>query len=516
MLGGLSERVRGISYQGLIGIRGIISWFPTRNLFLVTGVVLGGTAAYYSYQFFHLARPKRKADLSLEEEEDIILGEKEEMEMESSAWVQVLSADEKIPEGKAQILLKEEGEGSSCKDPEGRTSDVGGSSIGGEDEDEVGRTTEGLSSSSQCSDSGRGSEVDGDIPPPSSSDDFFAYHFYVPSRHCGRFIGSKGSNIKTLKTLSKCRIVLKDLYESATESSSSTKTLRNKKPNPLANPPQLCIIEGRRSAIEKCIGLIQSKFSLANDFTMEQVNLPGNSFWSNRCSPGLSLASEMTDNVSVCAIVSPAHVFVQLPSHPSYASLEQLNSCMSKCYEQLDTPTLLRPIEPGVICVARTTPEHDWWRVQVVSYDENMDICDIKFLDYGGFLTVHASQLRQIRTDYLSLPFQAIEVYLANLIPPKPQFEWPLDSGSQMEDILFYKDVKVNLLGVAEDGIPLVHLYTSESSSNNTDDGKEEDVNVTNEEDKDDKEINMNRELVERGIASWVELVPVDKQPTLA
>uniref|UniRef100_A0A0K2TMG6 Tudor domain-containing protein n=2 Tax=Lepeophtheirus salmonis TaxID=72036 RepID=A0A0K2TMG6_LEPSM len=249
---------------------------------------------------------------------------------------------------------------------------------------------------------------------------------------------------------------------------------------------------------------------------MEQVNLPGNSFWSNRCSPGLSLASEMTDNVSVCAIVSPAHVFVQLPSHPSYASLEQLNSCMSKCYEQLDTPTLLRPIEPGVICVARTTPEHDWWRVQVVSYDENMDICDIKFLDYGGFLTVHASQLRQIRTDYLSLPFQAIEVYLANLIPPKPQFEWPLDSGSQMEDILFYKDVKVNLLGVAEDGIPLVHLYTSESSSNNTDDGKEEDVNVTNEEDKDDKEINMNRELVERGIASWVELVPVDKQPTLA
>ena len=43
---------------------------------------------------------------------------------------------------------------------------------------------------------------------------------------------------------------------------------------------------------------------------------------------------------------------------------------------------------------------------QVVSYNESTDECDIKFIDYGGYLTVPAADLRQIRTDFLSLPFQ--------------------------------------------------------------------------------------------------------------
>lgn len=44
--------------------------------------------------------------------------------------------------------------------------------------------------------------------------------------------------------------------------------------------------------------------------------------------------------------------------------------------------------------------------VQVVSYDDIEDSCDIKYIDYGGYDTVAASSLRQIRTDFLSLPFQ--------------------------------------------------------------------------------------------------------------
>jgi A-kinase anchor protein 1 len=33
--------------------------------------------------------------------------------------------------------------------------------------------------------------------------------------------------------------------------------------------------------------------------------------------------------------------------------------------------------------------------------------CDIKFLDYGGYSRVSVATLRQIRSDFMTLPFQA-------------------------------------------------------------------------------------------------------------
>jgi A-kinase anchor protein 1 len=58
-----------------------------------------------------------------------------------------------------------------------------------------------------------------------------------------------------------------------------------------------------------------------------------------------------------------------------------------------------------------------WYRAQVVAVDTETDTCDIKFLDYGGYLTVNISVLRQIRADYMTLPFQAAECYMSNVTP---------------------------------------------------------------------------------------------------
>ncbi len=41
----------------------------------------------------------------------------------------------------------------------------------------------------------------------------------------------------------------------------------------------------------------------------------------------------------------------------------------------------------------------------------------IKFLDYGGYLYVPANSLRVLRQDFLVIPFQAVEVYLDNVVP---------------------------------------------------------------------------------------------------
>lgn len=68
-----------------------------------------------------------------------------------------------------------------------------------------------------------------------------------------------------------------------------------------------------------------------------------------------------------------------------------------------------------MVCVA---PTHGgWYRAQIVSVDKDTDSSEVKFLDYGGFLSVDNSSLRQIRGDFLLLPFQAVECVLANVIP---------------------------------------------------------------------------------------------------
>lgn len=69
----------------------------------------------------------------------------------------------------------------------------------------------------------------------------------------------------------------------------------------------------------------------------------------------------------------------------------------------------------GVLCAA---PVHSgWYRAQIVSLDPANDICDVKFVDYGGYMTLPISLLRQIRADFINLPFQAAECYLANVKP---------------------------------------------------------------------------------------------------
>ena len=48
---------------------------------------------------------------------------------------------------------------------------------------------------------------------------------------------------------------------------------------------------------------------------------------------------------------------------------------------------------------------------------EGSDECDIKYVDYGGYSRVSSLILKQIRSDFMTLPFEAIECYLGNITP---------------------------------------------------------------------------------------------------
>ena len=97
-------------------------------------------------------------------------------------------------------------------------------------------------------------------------------------------------------------------------------------------------------------------------------------------------------------------MFLQQPYHPTFHALERLDACMAKLYSSCQCPALPSPLPVNTVCVAAY--EGGWYRCQVVSVDETSQQCDIKYLDYGGYHTLPIDDLRQIRTDFLSLPFQ--------------------------------------------------------------------------------------------------------------
>lgn len=158
-------------------------------------------------------------------------------------------------------------------------------------------------------------------------------------------------------------------------------------------------------------------------------------------------------NVTVASAVDSCHVFIKQMQNPTHAGLAPLEEAMFDAYQNEEAPlTLFRPIATGSLLAVNT--DDKWYRCQVVSFDKEQDVCEVKFVDHGGYTTVPVDELRQLRSDFVQLPFQAIEVYIAHIIPASDEIE--IDIAA---DILFRDDVSLQLIGLAEDGIPVVQAY---------------------------------------------------------
>jgi len=157
-------------------------------------------------------------------------------------------------------------------------------------------------------------------------------------------------------------------------------------------------------------------------------------------------------NITVACAVDSCHVFLQQRKNPTFDGLQPLEQAMHEAFLDEPAPALLRPIATGSLLAVHS--DEKWYRCQVVSYDEVKDCCDVKFVDHGGYTTVNVSDLRPLNADLVRLPFQAIEVYVAHISPADDEIV--IDIAS---DILFRDDVSIQLVGRAEDGIPVVQAY---------------------------------------------------------
>lgn len=76
---------------------------------------------------------------------------------------------------------------------------------------------------------------------------------------------------------------------------------------------------------------------------------------------------------------------------------------------------MLPEYQETAICVGQV--DTHWYRLQILQHVQENNTCLAKYLDFGGYCEIATSELRQIRFDCVSLPFQAIECLLADIKP---------------------------------------------------------------------------------------------------
>ncbi|XP_072381189.1 KH domain-containing protein akap-1 [Diabrotica undecimpunctata] len=295
------------------------------------------------------------------------------------------------------------------------------------------------------SDSGKGGS-DVATPPASrtpgidvSSNVRTLYEFVIPQSLVGKLIGRHGCFVTQIKDKTNALIIVRA--------------------HPTNNKMKLCLVEGTRTEIDSALKMVRDKFPAKRypEITLEEVHLvpevPTVSLISDHLY--LKLVEGVNNDTVLSCLVAPNHLFLQQPTHPSYPSLNLLTNCMNGCYSQSESPLLPSPIPENTICAAYSV--HAWYRAMVLSSDAESSY--VKFLDYGGFAYVDNSQLRQIRGDFMLLPFQAAECMLANIKSVNEDGSWPEEAYNLVADLAKGSIMYTQVADYTEDGLPLVLIY---------------------------------------------------------
>ncbi|KAF5902407.1 A-kinase anchor protein 1, mitochondrial-like isoform X1, partial [Clarias magur] len=262
------------------------------------------------------------------------------------------------------------------------------------------------------------------------------WNIEVPAHLVGRLIGKKGKYISSLKQSSGAKIYVSTL--------------------PYTFEFQICHIEGSELQVEKALALIRKKFKdldLSNHLNSLQpavVHPVPITSW-------LLLPQDGTVEVIVPRVEAANYLFVQQHTHPTYYGLSSLSEQMLYCYSHSGCPSLPTPVEAGVLCAA-PSPNGAWWRAQVIQHYKDSDIVQIRYVDYGGYVTVNLSCLKQIRSDFVTLPFQASEVMLENIAPLPGKGRFAIEAKEALEELTQGIPLIMKVTG-SQSGLPLVHLW---------------------------------------------------------
>ncbi|XP_076832241.1 A kinase (PRKA) anchor protein 1b [Brachyhypopomus gauderio] len=320
-----------------------------------------------------------------------------------------------------------------------------------------------MDSMDSCSTLGVGDgQQSGSQVSQSQSSELIVWEIEVPKPLVGRLIGKQGRYVSFLKQSSGAKIYISTL--------------------PYTQEFQICHLEGTQQQVDKALALIGKKFKDLDLTNLYAPPLPL-SLPSLPMTSWLLLPNGVTVEVIVVNIVSAGHVFVQQHTHPTYHALRSLDQQMFLCYSQPGTPALPSPAEVGVICAAPAV-EGAWWRAQVISFYKDSSEVEIRYVDYGGYDRVKIDTLRQIRSDFVTLPFQGTEVLLDNLAPLPGEDRFSTEANSALEEMTQGLPLLAQVTNYDNNtGLPLIQMW-----------------NMVGEE-----LVLLNRTLAERGFATWVD-----------
>ncbi|XP_076222683.1 A-kinase anchor protein spoonbill [Nomia melanderi] len=244
-------------------------------------------------------------------------------------------------------------------------------------------------------DSGKGGSIKGH---PKDNAIPVTYEFSVPQNLVGKLIGHHGNFLQNIRIKADVHISVKR--------------------HPTSRDVKVCAIEGSSEGINVALDMIRQKFPEKKypHMTLEQI-LPTNEpevLWLTELMQ-LSLVEGVNNDVVVCHVVKPNHFFVQLPTHPTYPFLRSLDENMTQLYNTTESPPVPDELSKGMILVAKWFDR--WVRVYVEKPDPSGERHLVRLVDHGGYWYFSNAEMKKIRADYLTMPFQAIEIFLANVRP---------------------------------------------------------------------------------------------------
>nr|XP_014427154.2 tudor and KH domain-containing protein [Pelodiscus sinensis] len=178
-------------------------------------------------------------------------------------------------------------------------------------------------------------------------------------------------------------------------------------------------------------------------------------------SPDFSFHADEHLEVYVSASENPSHFWVQIVGSRSL-QLDKLTCEMSQYYESSSCSPEFPNVRVGDIVAAPYTGHSAWYRARVLGTLENGNL-DLYFVDFGDNGEAPLEALRALRSDFLSLPFQAIECSLAGIAPAGGQWEEAaLDEFDRLTRCAEWKPLLAKISSYVQSGVctwPRIWLY---------------------------------------------------------
>ncbi|KAG7239778.1 hypothetical protein INR49_028365 [Caranx melampygus] len=181
-------------------------------------------------------------------------------------------------------------------------------------------------------------------------------------------------------------------------------------------------------------------------------------------SPDLSFQPDEHLEVYVSASENPNHFWIQILGVRSL-QLDKLTEEMNRFYSSGDnTEQKVETIVVGDIVAAQYQDHGTWNRARVLGVLPS-GLVDLYYVDFGDNGELPRDSLRRMRSDFLSLPFQAIECNLAGVRPKGDVWtEAALDDFDQLTYCASWRPLQAKLCSYSHSEVsswPSVKLYVN-------------------------------------------------------